>query len=107
MGKIILAGVLVLALAPATLVGLPGNKGAKLAREAARLESRFEGELGNLYESYGTSCLYSLSGEEYNDFMRAIDKLNNRRQRDFRRKGMSAPGYFSYCGGEGYGYGPS
>ncbi len=103
MGKIILAGVLVMALAPATLVGLP-SKGAKLAREAAKLESKYEGQLGGIYESYGTECLYSLEGEEYNDFQQAIDSLNNRRNRDFRRHGVGSPFPYSYCGGEGYGY---
>lgn len=103
MGKIILAGVLVMALAPATLVGLP-SKGAKLAREAARLESKYEGQLGGIYENFGTECLYSLGGEEYNDFQRKIDSLNNRRDRDFRRHGQGSPFPYSYCGGEGYGY---
>jgi hypothetical protein len=104
MGKIILAGVLMLALAPATLVGLP-SKGAKLAREAAKLESKYEGQIGGIWESYGGSCPgKGLSEEEYSDYQHKIDSLNNRRDRDFRRHGLSSPFPYSYCGGEGYGY---
>ncbi len=102
MGKIILAGVLMLALAPATLVGLP-SKGAKLAREAAKLESKYESQLYGIFESYGGPCP-RLGGEEYNDFTHAVDNLNARRSRDFRRHGLSSPFPYSYCGGEGYGY---
>jgi hypothetical protein len=104
MGKVLLTGILLLALVPAIYGGTFGGR-SRFAMSPSRLESNYEVKLNGIYENYGTNCAWSLGGEDQSDFIMKVNKLNSLRSQDFRKRGYQVPSDYSMCGGEGYGYG--